>query len=59
MNYGKGNPSAPPKRPRYANPNHPMNTEGKPIVGEIPTPIRRPNKLAKVYKGVTGNYSSD
>ena len=59
MNYGKSKPSAPPKRPRYANPNHHMNTEGKPIVSEIPTPIRRPNKLSKVYKGVTGNYSTD
>jgi len=56
MNYGKGNPSAPPSRPRHANPNHPMNREGKPIVSKIPTPIRRPKK---VYNGVTGNFSSD
>jgi leucyl aminopeptidase len=25
----------------------------------IPAPIRRPKKLAKVYKGVTGSYSTD
>lgn len=25
----------------------------------IPAPIRRPNRLKKVYNGVTGNYSSD
>ena len=30
-----------------------------PDTSNIPAPIRRPNKLAKVYKGVTGNYSTD
>lgn len=54
MNYGKGKPSAPPKRPRHANPNHPMNREGKPIIKRIPTPKPRPS-----YNGVTGSYSSD
>lgn len=30
-----------------------------PDTSNIPAPIRRPKKLAKVYKGVTGNYSTD
>lgn len=30
-----------------------------PDTSNIPSPIRRPRKLAKVYKGVTGSYSSD
>ena len=30
-----------------------------PDTSNIPAPIRRPKKLAKVYKGVTGSYSTD
>lgn len=30
-----------------------------PDTSNIPAPIRRPKKLAKVYNGVTGSYSSD
>ena len=30
-----------------------------PDTSNITAPVRRPNKLAKVYNGVTGNYSSD
>ena len=30
-----------------------------PDTSNIPAPSRRPKKLAKVYNGVTGSYSSD
>jgi len=65
MNYGKGkkvNIATPILRPNIGMKNEAAinksmyREEGGQMVPNIPTPKRRPKK---VYKGVTGNYSTD
>ena len=49
----------PKPRPTYANPRHPMNTEGLSLVERVPA-VKAPKPRPKrVYNGQTGMYSTD
>lgn len=58
MNYkNKSMPKAPPRKPTFLDPTHPMNTEGR--NSRPPRMKRGASKQQNFGQIITGNYSSD